>query len=78
MSINFKNGLNKSFGFQRLRGEPHAEGNQMDPMCQGLIPGLPFRRDSWTVSEGPGLEAVALRLCPREVLYMHLVTGDVE
>lgn len=50
----------------------------MDLMCQGLISGLPFRQDSWTVSGGPGLEAVALCLCPREVVYMHLVTGHVE
>lgn len=47
----FLNGLNKSFGFGRLRGESGADGNQMDPMCKGLIPGLSFRQESKTVSD---------------------------
>lgn len=47
----FKNCLNKSFGFGRLRGESGAEGNLMDSISKGLIPGQPFRQKSRTASD---------------------------
>lgn len=65
----FFSSLNKSFGFGRGRDESGVEGDQMDPVSEGLIPGLPLRRDSRTVSEGPGL-AVSLSPCPR-VIFLH-------
>lgn len=40
--------------FSRVSHESGTEVNQMDPVSTGLIPGLPFRQDSPTVSEGPG------------------------
>ena len=49
----------------------------MDPVSTGLIPGLLFRQDSPTVSEGPGL-AVALSLCPSGIFYMDLAAGEAE
>ena len=63
--------------FSRVSHESGTEVNQMDPVSTGLIPGLPFRQDSLTVSEGPGL-AVALSLCPSGTFYMDLATGEAE
>lgn len=49
----------------------------MDPISKGVIPGLPFRQDGGTVSDG-GTRLGDSESLPRGKFYMQLVPGEVE